>query len=170
MEPIRLITFHVGKQRFALPLDQVREVIRYMPLSPLDPWAGLLHGIIVIRGRVIPVLDLRTIFKEEPVINRKTRIIIVEMLGRTVGLVADQVEDIVPLSQEQLVPLSAIAMEKKSKILIGVANVGSSSFLVLDAKQMIHEEEHAQFREICLRLTETAGHPGIVANGKNGIA
>lgn len=153
MDPISLITFQVGKQLLALPIDQVREVIRNTPISSIANWTGLLHGIINIRSKVIPILDLRLLLGEgEPQNTRKTRIILVEMLSRMVGLVVDQVDDIAPLTKEQLVPLSSISIERQSSILVGVAKIDQRLYLVLDVEELVHEEERNLFQDICLRL------------------
>lgn len=155
MEPVRMITFRVGSQLLALPLDQVREVIRHVPVAPAAPWTGLLHGIIHLRDKVVPILDLRQLFGDaQPQTTRKTRIILAEILERLVGLIVDQVDDIVPLAREQLVPMTSLPLEKKSAILVGVANVDNQPYLVLDVKQLIHQEERDRFRDICLRLNQ----------------
>lgn len=157
MEPIRLLTCRIENQLLALPLDQVREVIRNIPVSSVASWTGLLHGIINVRGMVVPVLDLRILLGQEKAQNtRRTRIVLVDMLGRITGLVVDQVDDIVPLSQEQIVPSSALAGEKKSAILVGVAKVDNRLYLMLDIKQLIHEEERNLFRDLCLHLSQQA--------------
>lgn len=158
MDQVRLITFCVGTQLLAIPLDQVREVIRNVPVASAAAWTGLLHGIINVRGKVIPVLDLRKLLAvSEPQNTRRTRIIIVEMLGRLAGLVVDQVNDIVPLKQEQVVSKSAISLGRESALLIGVANVEETMYLVIDVHQLIHEEERNLFRDLCFHLNQNAG-------------
>ncbi len=150
MNQISLITFRVGSQRLALPIDKVREIIRNMPLVTAPSWTGLLHGIIHIRGMVIPVLDMRMVLGEKAENVRKSRIIIVEMLERSAGIIVDEVEDIVPLTQEQLVPLSSISWEQKAAVLAGVAKIEENMYLVIDINRLIREEEQKLFKELCL--------------------
>ncbi len=153
---ISLLTFKISQQRLALPIDKVREVIRNIPVSPAPSWTGLLHGIIHIRGVVIPVMDLRIVLgTEQPIDTTKTRIIIVEMLERSAGFIVDEVDDIVPLKQEQLIPLSSLSWEKKTAVLVGVAQMEDHIYLVLDIDYLIREEERKVFRELCLKLRET---------------
>ena len=100
---VRIVTFQVANQMLAIPIDKVREVIRYVPVVEAPQWSGLLHGIIHVRNIIIPVLDLRLILSNAPIQNNtKTRIIIVDMFERVVGLIVDQVNDILPLSSEQV--------------------------------------------------------------------
>lgn len=155
MEGIRLITFCVGDQNLAIPIDQVREVIRYVPVEGVSKWTGLLHGIINLRGVVIPILDLRRLLGASGEVEntRKTRIIIVDILERTTGIIVDQVDDIAPLTSGDLVPLSSIAMERTSSVLVGVAKLDSKLHLVLDVKKLIHEEDRSLFQDICLRIS-----------------
>lgn len=153
MSKVRLITFRVENQFLAIPIDKVKEVIRNVTIFPSPQWTGLLHGIINLRGMVIPILDLRRILSKQKAENtRRTRIILVEMLDRTAGLIVDQVNDIVPLTKEQMVPLSSIALENKTATLVGVAKLEEQLYLVLDVDQLIHDEEHKLFKDICLRL------------------
>ena len=155
MDQIKLITFKIGKQRLALPIDKVREIIRNLPILPSPAWSGLLHGIINIRDSIIPVLDLRLVLSEnEPVDNKNTRIMIVELLNHGAGLIVDQVDNIIPLTKEQIVPLSSISWEKKTAVLAGVAKIEQEMYLVLDINYLIQKEEQKLFKEICLKLKE----------------
>ncbi len=152
MNAISIITFRVGNQHLALPIDKVREIIRNTPLVQAPNWTGLLHGIINIRGSVIPVLDMRLVLGEKAEQTRKSRIIIVEMLDRAAGIVVDNVDDIVPLTSEQLIPLSSISWDKKAAVLAGVAKIEEQMYLVIDIDRLIREEEQKLFRELCLNL------------------
>ncbi|NUM35672.1 MAG: purine-binding chemotaxis protein CheW [Candidatus Brocadiae bacterium] len=153
--PISLLTFRISQQRLALPIDKVREVIRNVPVMPAPAWTGLLHGIIHIRGMVIPVMDLRLVLGSEPSIDTsKTRIVIVEMLERSAGFIVDEVDDIIPLKQEQLIPLSSLSWEKKTAVLVGIAQIEEQIYLVLDMDYLIREEERKVFQELCLKLQQ----------------
>lgn len=153
--PISLLTFKISQQRLAIPIDKVREVIRIVPVSPAPSWTGLLHGIIHIRGVVIPVMDIRLVLGNEPAVDtNKTRIIIVEMLERSAGFIVDEVNDIVPLNQQQIIPLSSLSWEKKTAVLVGVAQMEEHIYLVLDIDYLIREEERKIFRELCLKIKE----------------
>lgn len=152
---VRIVTFQVANQMLAIPIDKVREVIRYVPVVEAPQWSGLLHGIIHVRNIIIPVLDLRLILSNAPIQNNtKTRIIIVDMFERVVGLIVDQVNDILPLSSEQLIPRSSIIWNNQSSILAGVAKIDNLLFLVLDIDYLLQEEEQKIFKEICLSLSQ----------------
>ena len=160
MNQISLVTFRVAEQLLALPIDKVREVIRNVTISEAPPWSGLSHGIVNLRGSVIPVLDLRSVLAETPPSNtRKTRIIIVEMMERTSGLIVDEVEHIVPLSQEQMVPLSSLSWDKRTAILAGVAKIENKLYLVVDIDRLVHQEERNLFKEVCFRLQKPVVSP-----------
>ncbi|HNZ66682.1 MAG TPA: chemotaxis protein CheW, partial [Planctomycetota bacterium] len=108
-----------------------------------------LHGIIHVRNIVIPVLDLRKVLAQDPIINnKKTRIIIVEILERVAGLIVDYVNDILPLFPEQIVHLSSITWEKKTAILASIANIDNQMYFVLDIDYLLRENEQKLFKEI----------------------
>lgn len=168
MDSISLITFCLGNQLLAIPIDQVREVIRNVPVSSVASWTGLLHGIINVRGIVMPVLDLRTLLGEaNPTNTSKTRIIIVDMLGKLAGLIVDQVHDIISLKQNQMVPRSVISMGKESAILVAVAKIEEQLYLVIDVQQLVHEEERNLFCDICLRLKREGENPTAKEKAKS---
>ncbi|HON45478.1 MAG TPA: chemotaxis protein CheW [Planctomycetota bacterium] len=146
---IQLVTFQVGNHHLAIPIDKVQEVIRYTPVMESPEWSGLLHGIIHVRNIVIPVLDLRKVLAQDPIINnKKTRIIIVEILERVAGLIVDYVNDILPLFPEQIVHLSSITWEKKTAILASIANIDNQMYFVLDIDYLLRENEQKLFKEI----------------------
>lgn len=165
MDQISLITFRVGKQSLALPIDKVREIIRNQPLTTAPSWSGLLHGIIHIRGAVIPVLDLRMVLGEKAENTRKSRIIIVEMLERSAGLIVDEVEDIVPLTQEQLIPRNSISLDANATVLAGVARIEDNLYLVVDTDRLILEEEQKLFKELCVKIQHSPNTSQITSQG-----
>ena len=128
---IQLVTFQVGNHHLAIPIDKVQEVIRYTPVMESPEWSGLLHGIIHVRNIVIPVLDLRKVLAQDPIINnKKTRIIIVEILER-VSLIVDYVNDILPLFPRTNCSFIFYNLGKKTAILAKYANIDNQMYFVL---------------------------------------
>lgn len=164
MDQISLITFRVGTQSLALPIDKVREIIRNQPLTSAPSWTGLLHGIIHIRGAVIPVLDLRIVLGAKAENTRKSRIMIVEVMEKTAGLIVDEVEDIVPLKQEQLVPRTSISLDANAAVLAGVARIEDHLYLVIDTDCLIRAEEQKLFQELCVKLQYQTSSPHLTQN------
>ncbi|HXI10918.1 MAG TPA: chemotaxis protein CheW, partial [Thermodesulfobacteriota bacterium] len=93
-EVLQLVTFRLGNEEFSLDILKVQEIIRHMDLTRVPKTPDFVDGVINLRGRVIPVLDLRKRFglpKDEN--TNETRIIVVDVDNRTVGLKVDAVSE-----------------------------------------------------------------------------
>ena len=98
----QLVVFALGEEEYALPIQQVQEIIRYSeprPVSSTEPW---IRGVISLRGKIVPVYDLglRLGLLAEPGDDQK--IVIVETDAGTAGVVVDEVEEVLTISTDQL--------------------------------------------------------------------
>lgn len=88
------LTFRVGPVQMAVPVQRLREVLRYRAARPVPYSPPFIDGIINLRGELIPVLDLRKRFNYSVAITRKTRILLTWVYGQIMGLVVDEAETI----------------------------------------------------------------------------
>ncbi len=98
----QLVVFALGREEYALPIQQVQEIIRYAeprPVSSTEPW---IRGVISLRGKIVPVYDLalRLGLPVEPADDAK--IVIVETEHGTSGVVVDEVEEVLTIGADQL--------------------------------------------------------------------
>ena len=98
----QLVVFALGEEEYALPIQQVQEIIRYSdprPVSSAEPW---IRGVISLRGKIVPVYDLglRLGLHAEPGADQK--IVIVETDAGTAGVVVDEVEEVLTIATDQL--------------------------------------------------------------------
>ncbi len=98
----QLVVFALGREEYALPIQQVQEIIRYAeprPVSSAEPW---IRGVISLRGKIVPVYDLalRLGLPVEP--STDAKIVIVETEQGTSGVVVDEVEEVLTVDAEQL--------------------------------------------------------------------
>lgn len=96
----QLVVFTLGSEQYALPIEQVHEIIRYEEprsvASPI-PWV---RGVISLRGRIVPVYDLAARFGLESQLGEQTKIVIVEEGGETAGVIVDEVEEVLTVERE----------------------------------------------------------------------
>ena len=108
----------LGRREYALPLDCVVEVVRIAALIPVPDAASFVLGLLDLRGRVVPVLDLRLrLPATEPGLS--TSICVVEVGGRAFGLVADGVTDVRPLAA----PVERLEVVPEASPVAGVTHV-----------------------------------------------
>jgi purine-binding chemotaxis protein CheW len=104
-QELQLVIFMLAKEEYGLPITKVQEINRMVPITRLPQTPDFMEGVINLRGRVIPVIDLRKRFQlAEAVINDDTRIIIVDVDGQTLGIVVDAVTEVVRLAAASVEP------------------------------------------------------------------
>lgn len=100
---VRYVTFRVGHEAYALPIDQIVEISKVFGTTQVPRTAEFLIGIGNVRGSVMPVLDLATrLSMARTGLSRSTRVLIVRHAGDLYGLVVDEVTEVIPLPPEDL--------------------------------------------------------------------
>ncbi len=98
----QIVAFRVGEEVFGLEIGEVREVVEYREVTPVPRAPEFVAGIISLRGAILPVVDLRKRIGMEPTDpGPETVILILEVEGRRVGLVADRILDILKAGPER---------------------------------------------------------------------
>ena len=137
---LQLVTFQLGAEEFGFDIAQVQEIIRMQPLTRVPNSASFVQGVINLRGSVIPTLSLRKrLGLEERPSGRETRIIIVETQGSVLGLIVDQVAEVVRLRWE-MVEAPPRLQNTSQEYVTGVARVGQRLLIVLDINRIMNDE------------------------------
>jgi purine-binding chemotaxis protein CheW len=99
----KYLTFFIDGQLFTIPTSEVVEIIRMQPITYIPNTVAYVKGVINLRGKVVPVIDMRLRFqKEEVPYDTRTSIVIVEKKDMTVGLIVDSVRDVLDVSSAQI--------------------------------------------------------------------
>ena len=101
----QLIEFSLQGERYGLPIGGVQEIIRYTPPRVTAAARGLIQGLINLRGRVLPVLDLSSRLGRVLEVSDTTRILIIEVSGGVLGLIVDGVDGVVQVAVDQIEPI-----------------------------------------------------------------
>jgi purine-binding chemotaxis protein CheW len=154
----QFVTFQVADEGFALPMDQVAEIIR-VPQSvgvPLTPHT--LVGLANLRGNVLPILDLRRILQLNEAENTDSTRVIVADAGRRVGLIVDKVVKVVNVDESSIETADSMQSATNTEILSGVIRVDESIIQLLDVKQLIKED----FNNIVVKKKKTENAASVV--------
>ena len=132
----RIVAFFLGGQRYALPLERVREIQQIVAFSEV-PSGGLgMVGMLNLRGQVIPAVDMRQIVGlDVREYTLETPMIIAEIHGELVALLVDEVQDVFELPPDCL--QEAPALHQLSSKMSGVARLGDGLVYVLDLNRVI---------------------------------
>jgi purine-binding chemotaxis protein CheW len=138
----QVVVLELAGEAYGVEIGRVQEIIRMQPITRVPNGPAFIEGVTNLRGRVIPVLDLRKRFaldQEEP--TRRSRIVVGELGEHTVGLVVDGVSEVLRVSAEAVEPPSSLVTTSDSAYLRGVAKLGERLILLLDLSKVLSQVE-----------------------------
>lgn len=117
---VQLCTFRIGGEDYALDIMRVREIIRPLPITPVPRAPAFVEGVVRIRGEVIPVLDVRKrLGVEARPPTGKTRFLLVHVAGHRIGLVVDEVCEVVRLPRSEIRPAPVLGPPGAPRFFLG---------------------------------------------------
>ena len=142
-EEVQLVTFTLGKEEYGVDINKVREIIRLVEITHVPKAPSFVEGLINLRGTVVPIIDLRKRFDIQAAGDEKeTRIMVVDVNGRTLGVIVDAVSEVLRLHGENIEPVPAtISAGVDSRFLKGVGKIGENLMLLLDLDRILNSEE-----------------------------
>lgn len=147
---INLACFKVGEETFAADIMQIREIILCRKVTRIPKAPDFIEGIINLRGRVIPVIDMRKrlgLPAIEP--TRAARIIVMKFQDRKrVGVIVDSVVNVIRIKEDEMQAAPNIAKGIESEYLKGIVRVGDELVLVLDMEKVLTTTEKVRLDEI----------------------
>lgn len=118
---VQLCTFRIGGEDYALDIMRVREIIQPLPITPVPRAPAFVEGVVRLRGEVIPVVDVRKRFGLPPSApTRKTKFLVVHVAGRRLGLVVDEVCEVLRLARAEIRPAPALVGLDGPRFFLGV--------------------------------------------------
>lgn len=131
----QLVIFTLHDEQYALPVELVAEIVRYTPPTATAAATDLVRGLINLRGRILPIVDLSARLGRELTVGGATRILVVDLRRGAVGLIVDRVGGIVTVPAAQVEPLPVPGRE--NGLSDSVAVVGDGLVLLLDAERAL---------------------------------
>lgn len=143
------ITFKLGDELFAINVFQVREILDLMPITKVPTAPEHLRGVVNVRGKAIPVVDLRRRFGLPPVADTvHTRIVVLELdldgAPCTVGGQADSVHNVIELDANEIEPPPSLASRWRAELVRGMARRGDDFIMILDVDRIFSMEDLTQ--------------------------
>lgn len=135
---IQFVVCVVGDERYGIPVGRVREIIRLTVITALPGADSAFSGVINLRGRVIPVMDLRRQFglPDAPP-TRFSRIVVADAGATQIGLVVDAVSEVVRISATAIEPTPALAASAADGYLTGIARASDGLIVLLDLERLL---------------------------------
>ena len=139
----RYLTFTLEDNVYGLPIRFVIEIIGIQEATRVPETPDYVKGIINLRGRIIPLIDVRLKFgKNEIPYNERTCIIVIDVNSAAIGLIVDKVEDVLTIDDSQIAaPPESGKVGFENKYIEGIGKVGDQVQLLLDAERLLQTEE-----------------------------
>ena len=138
----KYLTFLIGKEEYGIEIKYVTEIIGIQSITEVPELPPYVKGIINLRGKVIPVIDVRIRFKKEPIdYNDRTCIVVIDILDVSVGLIVDHVSEVMNIEDNNIVPPPDIKTGFQNRYVKGIGKSGTAVKLILDCEKILNEEE-----------------------------
>lgn len=148
-ELIQLVTFSIGEEEFGVDILKVQEIIRTMEITKVPRAPQFVEGVINLRGKVIPIIDLRSKFglqfREH---DQHTRIIVIEINDMIVGFVVDSVSEVLRIPASTVEPPPPVVSGLESEYINGVGKLEDRLLILLDLNRLLSSEEQDQLAQV----------------------
>ena len=145
----RFLTFKLGEESFGLEIRYVTEIVGIQPITQIPEVPKYVKGIINLRGKVISVIDVRLKFQKQPIeYNERTCIIVIDIDEISIGLIVDNVSEVVSINDEDIVPPPSYKTGFQNKYIKGVGKSKDGVKLLLDCNKLLTNEEKQNINEI----------------------
>ena len=139
----KYLFFRLGKESYGIGIRFIIEIIELQHISEVPEMPRYVKGVINLRGKVIPIVDLRLRFEmEERPYDDRTCIIVTEIGGVLIGLVVDTVEEVMEIPEDHIDPPPRFkAVAGKDRYIYGMGKVGDGVKIILDVEKVVQDQE-----------------------------
>jgi purine-binding chemotaxis protein CheW len=142
----KYLTFSMADEEYGIGILKIREIIGMMPITSIPQTPEFVKGVINLRGKVIPVMDLRLRFNMDYIdYNERTCIIVVEIFGQSatvqVGIVVDSVSEVLNIKQDEIEDTPTFGTSLNTDFILGMAKMEGGVKILLDIDQVLTGDE-----------------------------
>ncbi len=139
----RFLSFKIANEDYAIEIKYIIEIIGIQKVTKVPNISNYIKGIINLRGNIIPVVDIRKRFGlDEIPYNDRTCIIVVSLSNTSIGLIVDEVQEVVNISEDFIAPPPATNKGSHSKFIQGIGRVGKTVKILLNINRLLYEDEN----------------------------
>ncbi len=142
-EMLQFVTFKLAAEKYGVNILKVQEINNIKDFAKIPHAPPYVEGAINLRGKVIPVLNLRKKFGiEAKTLDDYTKIVIMNVRGHTMGILVDAVSEVLRIPQSVIMPAPPVASEVKAEFIYGIAKLEQGLIIILDMDKLLGREEH----------------------------
>lgn len=138
----QFVGFRLGGEDYAIAITKIQEIIVMKPITRIPQVPAFIEGLINLRGSVIPVVNLRTLFGlEHRDLDDETRTIIVNVGDRTIGYIVDEVTQVMRIASDQIQPAPVSITSVSKQHIAGLAQLEDRLLVILEIERLLKPEE-----------------------------
>lgn len=145
------MTFQTGKEYFGISISYVIEILAMQPITAIPETDDYIKGLINLRGKIIPVIDVRVRFKMSPKeYTDRTCIIVIDVKSTVIGLIVEKIAEVDTIMDDDIVPPPTLGHKEHehNKYVYGLARTGDTVKLLIDPEKLIKQEDMKLLEEI----------------------
>jgi purine-binding chemotaxis protein CheW len=148
MQTGRYLTFSIGDVMFGIEMHYITEIIGMQKITELPDMPGYMKGVINLRGKIIPVLDVRLLFgKEERQYDDRTCVIVIDIAGIPIGLIVDRVSEVITISTSDVSEVPK-ANSQNNRFVKNIGKTENGVVLILDCEKLLSDQEIEEISEL----------------------
>ena len=146
-ELLQLVSFHVVDEEFGVDILKVQEIIRTVQITQVPNSPDYIDGVINLRGRIIPIVDLRRkLGYDKKISDHNTRIIVVDLKAKTIGFVVDSVSEVLRIPKNITENPPELIACVNTRYITSVAKLEDRLIMLLDLDKILSVEETEELR------------------------
>ena len=145
---LQVVGFRIGNETFGVRIGSVREIVRVPEITAVPSAPETIEGVINLRGKIIPVMDLRKRFGQTEIQpDKKNRILVVELDNKLVGLIVNAASEVLRIAPSEIEAPGNLFAEGESSYVTGVGKLKGRLIILLDIAKLLHRPEFKRFEE-----------------------
>lgn len=136
----KYLTFHLGGEDYAISIKHVTEIVGVQKITAVPEMSSDIKGVINLRGKIIPLMDIRLRFHlAARDYDDRTCVIVVNMGDASVGLVVDTVSEVLDMPESQIEPVSSVNRTRANHFIHGIGKSGEDIKIVLNVDKLLYD-------------------------------
>jgi len=145
---LQVVGFRIGNETYGVRIAAVREIVRVPEITSVPNAPESIEGVINLRGKIIPVMDLRKRFGLAEInTDKKNRILVVELENKLLGLIVNSASEVLKIPPSDIEAPGAVLAEGESGYVIGVGKLKGRLIILLDIAKLLHRPEFKRLEE-----------------------
>ncbi len=139
---LQLVGFKTGSEFFGVPIGKVKEIVKVPEITSVPDTPEFLNGIINLRGRLVPVIDMgKRMGMSSSAVKKSKRVLVLELDGSMVGLLVDSASEILKVREELIEPTPGLISAVGAEYVTGVGKLKDKLVVLLDITRLLGAED-----------------------------